>query len=171
MANTFDVKSLPLHRQIALGGSLLFFVVLFFPWVTVSAGGITAGSESGWNGIGTLAGLLAILLIAWEVLRTLGQLSQVNINHDLITAALGGLVALFGLIQFLRALTYHSSYTSPGFGAFLILVLSLGIGYGAFMAFKAAGGQAALKEAQSSLQSDSDDSPSTGDDQEGDSTR
>lgn len=153
MSSSFDVKSLPLHRQIALGGGLLLFIVLFFPWVTYGVEGF-GGSVSGWNGIGGFAGFFVIVLVAWEVLRVLGQVSQITINHDLITAGLGGLVALFGLIQFLRSLGYDSAFTSPGFGAFLILLISIGLGYGAFLAFNAAGGQSAIKDAQSKLQSE-----------------
>lgn len=161
MADTFDVKSLPLHRQITLGGGLLFFVVLFFPWVSYDVEGLVSGSASGWNGIGTVAGLLVILLVIWEVLRVFGQVSQITVKHDLVTAGLAGLVALFGLIQFLRSLTYNSEFAGPGFGAFLILIFSVGLGYAAFLAFKAGDGQAALKAAQEKRQADSGDDGDT----------
>lgn len=139
MSGTFDVKSLPLYRQLALFGGGLLFISLFFPWWSLS--GV---SFSGWNGLGTLAGILVILLIAWEVLRVLGQASQIQVKHDLVTAALAGLVALFGLIQFIRALTYGSGFGGPGFGAFLILIFSIALGYAAFLAFQAAGGTISL---------------------------
>ncbi|NED95398.1 hypothetical protein G1H11_08730 [Phytoactinopolyspora alkaliphila] len=166
MSGTFDVKSLPLYRQIALFGGALLFISLFLPWWRVSITGGPSGSESGWNGLGTLAGLLVILLIAWEVLRVLGQAAQVKFNQDLITAALAGLIALFGVIQFIRALTYGGGIPSgfgvsagPGFGAYLILVFSLALGYAAYLAFQAAGGPAALKEAQSQVQGNKADTP------------
>lgn len=156
MSSTFDMKSLPLHRLVTLVAGVLLFIALFFPWVNVSADmgefGSISGSTNGWNGIGTFVGVLAILLIAWEVARLLGAVGQLKVSPDLVTAGLAGLVALFGLVQFIRALTYGPIEAElagvsigPHVGAFLVLLFSLGLGYAAFLAFQAAGGQETLK--------------------------
>ncbi|WP_166346607.1 hypothetical protein [Phytoactinopolyspora limicola] len=153
MSNSFDIKSLPLARQIALLGGLLLFISLFFPWVRASADmggfGSVSGSASGWDGIGTLVGILVILLVAWEAARLLGVTSQVKINADLVTAGLAALTALFGLIQFIRSLTQSPGIpgvsVGPHIGAFLILILSAALGYAAFLSYQSAGGSAALQ--------------------------
>lgn len=146
MPSIEDAKSLPRHRQLAAGAGLLLFICLFFPWVTVSFGGFSA-SDSGWNGIGTIAGIFAIALIAWEALRLLGQDPKLGVSPDLVTAGLAGLTALFSLIQFIRSLTQPDP-AGPGFGAFLILICAAGLGYAAWLSFQAAGGAEAINAAK-----------------------
>ncbi|AYY11404.1 hypothetical protein EF847_00380 [Actinobacteria bacterium YIM 96077] len=170
MSSNFDVRALPLYRQIALFGGTLLFIALFFPWVRASTdlGGLgdVSASANGWNGIGVLVGVLVLLLVTWEALRIFGIAEQVKVKHDLVTAGLAGLTVLFGLIQFIRSLTYGPSGLQvsgisfgPHIGAFLIIILSVGLGYAAFMAFQAAGGSEALKEAQSQLKGDESRNP------------
>ncbi|NDL58008.1 hypothetical protein [Phytoactinopolyspora mesophila] len=168
VSNSFDIKSLPLYRQIALIGGFLLFISLFFPWVRASAdmgGGLgsVSGSASGWDGIGTLVGLLAIVLVAWEVIRVLGVSNQVKINPDILTAAIAALVALFGVIQFIRALSQSAPMpgisVGPHVGAFLILIFSIGLGYAAFLAFQAAGGSAALQDLNKAQAASADAAP------------
>ncbi|NED98753.1 hypothetical protein [Phytoactinopolyspora halotolerans] len=159
-SNGFDIKSVPLYRQIALIGGAVLVISLFFPWwrVSVDAGSFGGGSasESGWNGIGVLIGILALLLIVWELLRVFGAAAQINFNHDVITAGLAALTALFGVIQFIRSLTYGGGAppgvsTGPHFGAFLILICSGLLGFAAFLAFQGAGGPDALKQHQANV--------------------
>jgi hypothetical protein len=167
VSNSFDIKSLPLYRQIALLGGFLLFISLFFPWVRRSAdlggAGSVSGSASGWDGIGTLVGLLVIVLVAWEVIRLLGVNNQVKINPDLLTAAIAALVALFGVIQFIRSLTQSAPMpglsVGPHVGAFLILIFSIGLGYAAFLAFQAAGGSAAIQDLSKGQEATADAPP------------
>jgi hypothetical protein len=74
-------KKLSREVQVVLGGGVLYLVFSFFDWQQVSAFGFTAG-RSEWNGIGVVAGLVAIALLLWEAARLfavkvpLGTLSE-----------------------------------------------------------------------------------------------
>lgn len=161
VSSNFDVKALPRYRQILLFGSAAMFVALLFPWVGVSFSGQSLGSANGWNGLGTFIGFLVIILIAWEVLRSLGMLGQINVSHDLVSAGLAALIALFCVIQFFRAFSsgwgLAGGGTYPHIGAYLGLVLAAALAYAAVTAFRTAGGAAAVKEAQSRLTGDAQD--------------
>ena len=174
MSPSFDPRSLPLYRQLALGGSLLLFIVLFLPWVTVSGpdefhefmdsvGEST--SSNGWDGVGVLVGVLAILLVAWEALRLTDKAPQFGVKHDLVTAGLAGLTALFGLIQVIRAATSDNGLeglgllggdisVGAGFGTWIGLLCVIVLAVAAVLAFRAGGGEDVLRQAQSQLRGD-----------------
>ncbi len=87
--------------QIVLGGAVLYLIISFFDWQQVSAFGITAG-RSEWAGIGILAGLLAIALLAWEVMRLLGvKIPTGAVSEGLVSVGLALLLAVFTVITFL----------------------------------------------------------------------
>jgi hypothetical protein len=59
-------------RTLAAGAAALFVVTLFFDWthVTVSTPGVQiSGGSSGWSGIGVAAGILAVVLLVYELRR------------------------------------------------------------------------------------------------------
>lgn len=150
MATTSGLAGLPLHRKLALGAAVLLFVDLFLPWVTasISIPDVIDQTESGngWDGVGVLVGILALALIAWEVARLLGVVPRLSVNHDLVTAVLAGLTALFTIIQFFRALTSGGDVdeaellggdidAGAGYAAWIGLVLALVLAYVAYLAF------------------------------------
>ena len=163
MATTSGLAGLPLHRKLALGAAVLLFVDLFLPWVTasISIPDIIDQTESGngWDGVGVLAGILALALIAWEVARLLGVVPRLSVNHDLVTAVLAGLTALFTIIQFFRALTSDVDVdeadllggdidAGAGYAAWIGLVLALVLAYVAYLAFTSGGGREAIDQAR-----------------------
>jgi ABC-type amino acid transport system permease subunit len=148
---------------LALGAAVLLFVDLFLPWVTasISIPDIIDQTESGngWDGVGVLAGILALALIAWEVARLLGVVPRLSVNHDLVTAVLAGLTALFTIIQFFRALTSDVDVdeadllggdidAGAGYAAWIGLVLALVLAYVAYLAFTSGGGREAIDQAR-----------------------
>jgi hypothetical protein len=57
-----QLKALSRSSQLLLGAGLLLFIFLFFDWQQVCAGGF-CGSQSGWHGWGTAAGIFVIALV------------------------------------------------------------------------------------------------------------
>lgn len=181
MSPSFDPRSLPLYRQLALGGSLVLFIVLFLPWVSVSGpdefhdfmdsvGEST--TSNGWDGVGVLVGVLAIVLVAWEAVRLADKAPQLGIKHDLVTAGLAGLTALFGLIQVIRAATSDRGLedlgllggdisVGSGFGTWLGLLCVIALAAAAVLAFRAGGGEDVLRQAQSQLRGDASGQPTS----------
>ena len=95
-----------------------------------------------WQGsggiLGVLAGLLTIALIVAGVLSMTDCDGEREHGHDVPRQALGFLglgVAVFGLLKFLLVLT-----NSPGWAAFVGLVLLVAIGWGAWQKVQASGG-------------------------------
>ncbi len=152
-----DFATVPLSRKLALIGGAAMFIVLFFPWFGVDFGdfanlvGSEGETENGWwGGVGLLAGVSAILLVGWELLRLFGQSPKLNFSADMITAVLAAMTAVFGLIQFFRALSYGGDVedleelgiegpdAGPRWGAFLGLLIVLLLAYAAYLAFQSA---------------------------------
>jgi hypothetical protein len=123
--------------QLVLGiSSLVLLITLFFPWQDFGGGGEIAGIEipgltiSGINkALGWLVLLLILGLFVWEGLM-MGGVIKGNFNGALIGAAIGGGVALFALILFLTSLD------GVAIGAFLGLVATLAVAYGAWLRFQ-----------------------------------
>jgi hypothetical protein len=119
--------------QIILGGALLYVIFSFFNWQQVSAYGFTAG-VSEWSGIGYLAALLGIVLLAWELARAFSiKIPVGDLSPGLVSAALALLLVVFTVITFL---THGTARYWP---SFVGLILSLVIGVLAFKRAKAEG--------------------------------
>ncbi|MGH8775217.1 MAG: hypothetical protein ACRDWI_08605 [Jiangellaceae bacterium] len=142
METTSGFAALPLYRKIALGAAVLLFIDLFLPWLSVSFFDESVTANAWDSGLGTFAGILLIALIVWEVLRLTGNAPEFGVKHDLVTAGLAVLIALFTLILFFDVLG------DTGIGAWIGLVLLLALGYAAFLAFTAGGGREMLSQAQ-----------------------
>jgi hypothetical protein len=136
-------------EKLLAGGSILLLIDSFFPWQSVDLGSgldeiLDLGSVNFnmWQGsgsfFGVLTGLLAIALIVVGVLSMTGSMTNMNMGSmstDKLTGFLGLGVAGFGLLKFIFALT-----ESPGWGAFVGLVLLVAIGWGAWQKVETSGG-------------------------------
>src|SRR5215207_786947 len=133
----FDMSKMSTAEKLLAGGSILLLIDSFLPWQQLCPDNPIIDCSVGmWGGtgsiFGTLAGLLAIALIVVGVLSMTGGMANMNMggmSADKLTAFLGLGVAGFGLLRFLFAL---GGFGSPGFGAFIGLVLLAAIGWGAW---------------------------------------
>ena len=124
------LKKLSLNSQLVLLGSILYVIVSFLNWQSVS--GITATE---WNGVGTIAGLIVLILLAWELARGFDlKVAIGSLSPGLVSVVLAEALLLFTLIKFLN-ISYRA------YGAWLGLVLAIGIGVVAFLRAKDEGVQ------------------------------
>lgn len=143
----FDMSKMSTAEKLLAGGSILLLIDSLFAWQSVDLGGLEDivhidNSISMWQGsgsiFGVLAGLLAIALIVVGVLSMTGSMANMNMgtmSADKLTGFLGLGVAAFGLLKFLLVVT-----NSPGWAAFVGLVLLAAIGYGAWQKVQSSGG-------------------------------
>ncbi|HJQ72953.1 MAG TPA: hypothetical protein VJ887_06030 [Actinomycetota bacterium] len=142
----FDMSKMSTAEKLLAGGSILLLIDSFLPWQSFDLGGdvLNLGSVSinMWQGsggfFGVLTGLLAIALIVVGVLSMTGSMANMNMGSmsaDKLTGFLGLGVAVFGLLKFIFALT-----ESPGWAAFVGLVLLVAIGWGAWQKVQSSGG-------------------------------
>lgn len=110
--------------QIILGATLLYVIVSFFNWQQVS---FTTVGETEWAGIGYVAALVAIVLLAWELARALSiKIPVGDLAPGLISATLALLLVLFTVITFL------TEGTPRAWPAFVGLICCLVIGVVAY---------------------------------------
>lgn len=122
---------LPREMQAILGGSVLYLIFSFFDWQQVSAGGFTFGVNE-WHGIGVVAGLLVIVLLAWEAVRFLGMKIQLGpVSPGQLSLLLALALLVFTVITFLT----HS--TARHWPAWIGLILSVVIAAAALRRAKA----------------------------------
>jgi hypothetical protein len=143
----FDMSKMSTAEKLLAGGSILLLIDSFFPWQSVDLGGLADVLDVGvsfnmWQGSGSfagiIAGLLAIALVVLGVLSMTGSMANMNMgtmSADKLTGFLGLGVAGFGLLKFILVLT-----NSPGWAAFVGLVLLVAIGYGAWQKVQSSGG-------------------------------
>lgn len=149
----FDMSKMSTAEKLLAGGSILLLIDSFFPWQRVCASDVlgdlgdlagfdACASFTMWGGSGSffgfVAGLLAIALIVFGVLSMTGSTANMNMGSmsaDKLTGFLGLGVAAFGLLKFIFALT-----ESPGWAAFVGLVLLVAIGWGAWQKVQSSGG-------------------------------
>ena len=88
-----------------------------------------------WNGVGWIAGLLAVALIVWQALRLANIEMELGVTPAMITAALAMLILLFTFIRFID----KPSAFDRTFWAWLGLALAIVIAVGAWMNMQASG--------------------------------
>jgi hypothetical protein len=144
------LKRLSLGAQVTLGAGVVFLITSFFNWFEVTH---TDLGESMWHGIGVLAGLLLLAVLAWEGLRLANIKVNVGISHSMVGGGLALLLLLFTFIRFID---------KPGSGiadsvidrtvcAWLGLILAIVIVGGAWLNMQAAG--ESIADVKSSLSS------------------
>ena len=119
------------EAQVVLGGGVVLLILSFFPWQEYS---IFSANE--WHGIGLLAGLLVIAMLAWEVLRLMAvNVSLGTLSPGLVSLGLALLVALFTVIAFLNKDTFRQ------WPAWIALIVALVVAAAAVMRARAEGVQ------------------------------
>jgi len=86
-----------------------------------------------WHGWGVLAGLLAIGLLVWEVIRLANINVAMPVTPAMTSAALAVLLAIFTVIKFLADNEFRT------FWSWLGLILAIAIVVGAWLNMQAAG--------------------------------
>ena len=86
--------------KLVLGATVAFLIVSFFNWFEADLGGIeeVAGVDAGvsmWNGVGVIAGLIAIVLLVWQAIRLANINLEIGMTPAMITAALAALLLIF----------------------------------------------------------------------------
>jgi len=123
------LKKLSLNSQLVLLGSILYVIVSFLNWQSYH--GLVTETE--WNGIGTVAGLIVLILLAWELARGFDlKIAIGSLSPALVSVVLAEALLLFTVIKFLN-ISYRA------YGAWLGLVLAIGIGVVAFLRAKEEG--------------------------------
>ncbi len=134
---TFD--RLTTGAKIVLGATAAFLIVSFLNWFEIDED-LTGGIEfdagiSMWHGIGVVAGLLALALLAWLGARLAGVDLNVGISPSMITMALAGLLLLFTLLRVL----FGYEGLDRTIWLWLGLLLAIAAAVGAWMNMTAAG--------------------------------
>jgi len=121
----FDMSKMSTASKILIIAGALYIIDLFLAWQSVDVvPGVTA-TLSGTRGIGVLNLLLAIALVAWEVMAVAGV--EINAPKSLISAALAGGIVLFTILKLIVDSEFIAIF------AWIGLVLALVIGYGGWM--------------------------------------
>ncbi|HSD02280.1 MAG TPA: hypothetical protein VLB81_07930 [Gaiellales bacterium] len=128
-----DISKLSHGAKLIIGGTVAFLIVSIFNWQEVDISGIASVGRSMWHGWGVLAGLLAIALLVWEVIRLANINVAMPVTPAMTSAALAVLLAIFTVIKFLADNEFRT------FWAWLGLILALAIVVGAWLNMQAAG--------------------------------
>lgn len=133
--SSFDMSKMSMGSKVLMGSGVLLLIFSFFAWQKVCVADIICASANMWGGDGSifgfLGGLALIALLVWEGLQLAGTSVSVGQPASKISAYLGFATAALVLLRFIFALT-----ESPAFGAFVGLILALGVAYGAWMRFQ-----------------------------------
>lgn len=146
------LAGLSVPRKLVAGAGVVLLIASFLPWYHVSIGGFGSNSASGWHGVGVVAWLFVIGLLAVEGCRIGGVLPLDDGRADLASVAAAGGAVGFGLIYVIVRLT--DGYL--GFGFFVGVVALAALAYGTFRLFQAGDALTAFKGLQSSTDAEGD---------------
>ena len=122
------LKKLPREVQVVLGGVVLYVIFSFFDWQSYYI-----FSDNEWHGLGILAVLVAIVLLAWEISRLMNVKISLPLSSGQVSAGLALVLLVLTVIIFLDWSQYRA------FGEWAGLILSLAIAGGAFVRAKSEG--------------------------------
>jgi hypothetical protein len=126
------LKKLSLNAQLVLLGSILYVIFSFLHWQAVGVSGFTY-TRNEWNGVGIIAGLLVLLLFAWELARGFElKIAIGSLSPALVSVILAEGLLIFTVIKFLDV-------DFRAYAAWVGLVISIGIGVIAFIRGKEEG--------------------------------
>lgn len=117
--------SVPAASKLLIVAGALYIVNVFTPWQRICFPDVGCATSSGVSGIGFLNLLLAMGLMAWELLPLVGV--EVGGQRALVSAALAGSVLLFTLLKILVDSDHLYLFGWVG------LALALVIGYGGWL--------------------------------------
>jgi cation transport ATPase len=117
--------------KLVLGATIAFLIVSFFNWYEADLGGIEdiAGVDAGvsmWNGVGVIAGLIAIVLLVWQAIRLANINFEIGMTPAMITAALAALLLLFTLIRVIDGYEFADRTIWLWLGLLLAVVIAVG---------------------------------------------
>lgn len=119
--------------KVVLGSAIAFLIVSFFNWQEVDLGAFGSAGVSMWNGIGWLAGLLAIAIIVWQAIRLANINLEIGVGPAMVTAFLAVLLLLFTVIKFFADGEFRT------WAAWVGLILAVVVCVGAWMNMQATG--------------------------------
>ena len=119
--------------KIVLGAAIAFLIVSFFNWQEVDLGAFGEAGVSMWDGIGWIAGLLAIALIVWQAIRLANINLEIGIGPAMVTTFLAALLLLFTVIKFFADSEFRT------WAAWVGLILAIVIAGGAWANMKLTG--------------------------------
>lgn len=133
-----DISKLSTGSKLVLGGGIALLIVSFISWFEVDGVG---GFASMWDGIGFVAGLALIALLAWEIAQLAGVKLELGVSPALVTAALAILMGVFVVLRFIMepGPDIVEDAVSRTIWAWLGLVLAIVVVAGAVMGMQAAG--------------------------------
>ena len=107
------LKKLSLNAQLVLLGTIVYTVDSFLSWQSWNFGigtSVASYSRTEWNGIGVVAGLLVLLLLAWELARAFDlKVAIGSLSPAVVSVALAELLLIFTVIKFLNIGTRPSN--------------------------------------------------------------
>ncbi len=122
-----------LKTLIQAGCSFLAFVMVFLPWYVASIFGFSASTNAfGEPFVGVLTLLGSLAALAWFVISVLRQMAILKLKipaktEKIIDIVAGGLLVLFSLIGIIVCFAKGAGFTHPGFGAWLYIILGIGV--------------------------------------------
>lgn len=130
------LKKLSLNAQLVLLGSIVYLILSFLPWVSITVNHLGTYTQNEWSGFaGVVSGLLVLLLLAWELARGFDlKIAIGSVPPPVISVGLAAALVLFTIIKF-----FDTSYR--GWAAWVGLVVAIGIGAAAFLRAKDEGVQ------------------------------
>jgi hypothetical protein len=129
-----DISKLTNGAKLVLGATILFLIVSFFSWFSYHSVGVW----NMWHGVGVLAGLLAIALIAWEAVNLYGIKVGLPLHPAMTGAVLAVLILIFAFIRFI-SVPGGGLGVGRTFWAWLGLLFAIAIVVGALANMKAVG--------------------------------
>lgn len=121
----FDLSKLSTASKILLGAGILYVIDVFLPWNKVDTGFAGCCSVSGTHGLGIINLLLAIALVAWEVMAVMGV--DIKAPRALVSAGLAGAILVLTILKIIIDSEFLYLF------AWIGLLLALAIGYGGWM--------------------------------------
>ena len=119
--------------KVVLGAAIAFLIISFFNWQEIDLGPFGDAGVSMWHGVGWIAGLLAIAIIAWQAVRLANFNVEIGVGPAMVTAFLAILLLLFTVIKFFADSEFRT------WAAWVGLILAIVVCVGAWLNMKATG--------------------------------